>query len=213
MSMTALFYHGWGFDHSIWNKVVGQLEGWRALFVDRGYFGQARRPVPDGPNLVVAHSFGTMLALHDPPQGCVGIVAINGFDRFVADSASPGVHPRILRRMADRFEGDPLSVLREFRGRCGCETSPPHPDKDALGEDLHLLATMDCRDDTAATPLPILSLQGDADPILPEAMRDTIFGRAHRIERRTVAGGGHLLPLTDPAACCKAIREIGEVPA
>lgn len=205
--MNAVFYHGWGFDSAIWTGISELLSAWRMSCVDRGYFGDSRPPLEDGPCLSVTHSFGTMLALREPPPRCIGIVAINGFDRFAANGTSPGIHPRVLKRMTDRFESDPETVLREFRQRCGCDAHFPAIDTQALGKDLRNLAALDCSALDTARNLPILSLQGDADPILHHAMREAVFAQANRVERRTIPDGGHLLPLTEPEECARAIQE------
>jgi len=209
--MKALFYHGWGFDSSIWDGISGLLPQWPIDFVDRGYFGLAKIAAVDAPCIAVTHSFGTMLALQQPPPQCVGIVALNGFDRFVASDAFPGVHPRIMRRMTDRFANDPKTVLREYRQRCGCDVPFPAIDSQVLGQDLRDLATLDCSALETTRNLPILSLQGDTDPILPPAMREMVFARSGRIERRTVPCSGHLLPMTHPEQCARTIREFAKV--
>lgn len=209
MPLTAILYHGWGFDGGIWAGMAKNLPDWRLLAQDRGYFGSPRMPVPEGPCIAVTHSFGTMLALHEPPPGCIGILAINGFDRFTANPETAGVQGRIVERMIVRFEREPETVLREFRDRCGCAAPFVIGDASRLEQDLRLLAEMDCTRQAAETALPILLLQGDADPILPPAMRQTVFGGAKRLERRTLSGG-HLLPLGAPEICAGMLREFAE---
>lgn len=211
MPLTAVFFHGWGFDSGIWDRVSRLLGDWPALYFDRGYFGAPGAPVADGPCIAVTHSFGTMLALRDPPAHCAGILAINGFDRFVAAPGSPGVPGRIVERMTARFDEEPEAVLHEFRRRCGWESPFTLRSAQVLGEDLRRLATMDCTAISTRTELPILSLQGSADPILPEAMRAAVFAKTRGIQRATIAKGGHLLPLTEPEACARAIRDFAEV--
>jgi len=211
VSVTALFIHGWGFDSGIWDRIVPLLPGWTTLRYDRGYFGAAQAPSPDGPCIAVTHSFGTMLALTDPPAGCIGILAINGFDRFIARTDSPGVQPRVLERMIGRFEKEPEATLQEFRHRCGSDASFPACDTKKLGADLRHMAEMDCTRESALAQLPILSLQGEADRILPAAMREAVFSCAGQLERKTLSGNGHLLPLTAPQACASTIREFARV--
>ncbi|MCB2059330.1 MAG: alpha/beta hydrolase [Novosphingobium sp.] len=208
--MTIFFVHGWGFNSAIWDSISELLPDWPKLKLDRGYFGAPRTPVPETPCIAVTHSFGTMLALADPPPHCIGLIAVNGFDRFVAHSGSPGVHRRVLKRMIGQFETEPEAVLREFRNRCGCCAPFTLGNVDLLGNDLQDLANIDYSQYCARIELPVLSLQGDADPILPKAMCDNVFSGVHRLERLTL-GGGHLLPLTEPVACASAIREFAGV--
>jgi pimeloyl-[acyl-carrier protein] methyl ester esterase len=92
--MTApslLLIHGWGFDPSLWTPLRAALADWASDVVDLGYFGAPHSAVPPGAVVAVGHSLGAMLALGDPPPQCVGLVAINGFDRFTARGGGPGV--------------------------------------------------------------------------------------------------------------------------
>lgn len=195
--MTLRFLHGWGFDAGFWSGLAAELTGWRALVDDRGYFGMPDPADTDAAHIIVAHSFGVMRALSAPTAACRGLVAINGFDRFV-----PGVSRRIVDRMIAKFDADPATVLTDFRHRCG-ETRPfGEIDMVPLRHDLLTL-----RDGTSdAVSFPILSLQGANDPLLPAPMRDSVFADAPLLERMTHPGGGHLLPLTDAAWCARAIR-------
>ena len=69
----------------------------------------------------------------------------------------------------------------------------------ALARDLALLA-----DETPAAPrhAPLLVLQAQDDPLLPETLRRHTFGGA---PARILAEGGHLLPLTQPGWCAGQI--------
>lgn len=206
--MKLLFVHGWGFDSSIWEGLVPRFPG--CVLAERGYFGAPAEPVPEGAFLAVTHSFGTMRFLVAPPPGCLGIVAINGFDRFAATDDFPGVPPRAVDRMIARFADAPEEVLADFRKRCGCHAPFAAVDSDRLLEDLIALRDGDCRPQAARCGLPILSLQGASDPILPPAMREAVFASSARCERRMHETGGHLLPLQDPATCANAISAFME---
>lgn len=201
--MKLLFYHGWGFDSAIWEGVASQFSD--SVFSDRGYFGAPREPDLAGEFVAVTHSFGTMRLLAAIPPDCRGIVAINGFDRFAASDEFPGVSPRIVERMIKRFGETPGEVLAEFRKHCGSDAAFAAFDPARLLEDLEALRDGDCRENAAACALPILSVQGARDPLLPLAMREAVFAASGRCERRTHESGGHLLPLQEPAYCAKAV--------
>ena len=203
--MILRFLHGWGFDAAFWSGLAAELADWRTVADDRGYFGAPDAGVSSGPCIVVAHSFGAMRALSAPPAGCRGLIVINGFDRFV-----PGVSRRILDRMLARFDADPAAVLGDFRQRCG-EVRPFGEIAAApLRQDLLALRDGDCTDHSAAWPVPIMSLQGADDPLLPASMREQVFADAPVLERRVHPGGGHLLPIADPAWCARAVRAFAE---
>lgn len=195
--MILRFLHGWGFDAGFWADLLVKLGDWPAVVDDRGYFGAPAAAETGEPCIVVAHSFGAMRALAAPPDDCRGLVAINGFDRFV-----PGVSRRIVDRMLTKFDIDPATVLGDFRSRCG-ETRPFGTiDVAPLRQDLLTL-----RDgESAMWGGPLLSLQGADDPLLPAPVRDSVFADAPLLERITHPGGGHLLPVTDAARCARAIR-------
>ncbi|KQM22131.1 alpha/beta fold hydrolase [Novosphingobium sp. Leaf2] len=206
--MKLLFVHGWGFDRHFWTPLAALLPQWRHVMDDRGYFGAPCNPSAAGPCIAVTHSFGTMRVLAAPPLGLRGIVAINGFDRFTALPGRPGVPMRVLDRMLRRFETDPRGVLGEFRRTCG--SAEPFGEIDAPLLQTDLLRLRD-----AAPPLPdvpLLTLQGGADPLLPPAMRSAVFAGASTADVRRIdhAAGGHLLPIQAPQLCAAAVRGMAE---
>ena len=197
--MKLLFAHGWGFDGAFWNALADLLPQWPRAIDDRGYFGAPVAVSVVGPCLAVTHSFGTMRVLAEPPPGLAGIVAINGFACF---TGAQGVPRRVVERMARRFQADPASVMAEFRRTCGCDAPFESIDAEPLGADLLRL-----RDEAAPPPrVPVLSLQGARDPILPAAMRAAVFAGC-AIRRVEHPAAGHLLPLEDPEFCARAVRE------
>lgn len=199
--MKLLFAHGWCFDRHFWDALIALLPEWEHAIDDRGYFGTPQTPGIDGPCLAVTHSFGTMRVLTDPPPGLVGLVAINGFERFTALPGKPGVAVRVVDRMLRRFESDPRAVLAEFRKACGSDEPFGEINPEPLRADLLRL-----RDAQAPSPrVPVAVLQGGQDPILPADMRAAVFAGSdvHRIDHEA---GGHLLPLENPELCAQAVR-------
>ena len=209
--MILRFLHGWGFDASIWDAVITQLGDFRIELFDRGYFGKPSPAVDHGANIIVAHSFGTMLALRELPLAdCIGLIAINGFDRFTTSADTPAVPDRVLQRMLTRFQQSPRVVLDEFRQRCGHDGGMSAHEDDLLAHDLRALRDWDCRAEAGQFEAPILSLQGGSDPILPPAMRKSVFASAPVVDRVTYPSGGHLLPLAEPLFCVERIRAFAE---
>ncbi|HKT86592.1 MAG TPA: alpha/beta hydrolase [Novosphingobium sp.] len=204
--MKLLFAHGWGFDRHFWDGLARLLPQWEQVRDDRGYFGD---PLPlnvTGPCIAVAHSFGTMRILADPPAGLAGLVAINGFERFTALRGRPGVPFRVVDLMLRQFDRDPRAVAGEFRRRLGCEEPFAEIDPGPLRADL--LRLRDARPPLPAVP--VLVLHGAADPLLPEAMREACFPGigARRLQHETA---GHLLPLEDPHLCAQVVRGMVEL--
>lgn len=203
--MKLLFAHGWGFDRHFWDQLAALLPEWPHAIDDRGYFGAPHAPEVEGPCLAVTHSFGTMRLLADPPPGLLGLVAINGFERFTARPGKPGVPLRVVDRMLRRFDSNPGGVLTEFRRTCGCEEPFGEIDASPLRADLLRL-----RDARPSLPhVPVVALGGGRDPLLPAEMRAAVFTGC-AVRRLEHEAGGHLLPLEDPGLCAQAVRGAAE---
>lgn len=213
MPLKLLLMHGWGLDAAIWRNLTARLGDCDIAIDDRGYFGAPVAPVIDGACVVVAHSFGAMRALMAPPPDMRGLIAINGFDRFTSRDHQPGVARRLIERMADRFGSSPEAVLTEFRQRCGWLEPAPRFDADLLLRDLQSLRDDDATGLSAALSVPVLSLQGAHDVILPEPLRAAVFASAANVTRLTHVEAGHLLPMERPQWCASAIREFVGRPA
>lgn len=198
---TLLLLHGWGYDAAIWDGVRAALPEFSAVAWDRGYFGPASALAIDGPVLAIGHSLGALLLAEAETPHCIGLIAINGFDRFTGDDA---VQPRVMERMRKRFAEAPAEVLRDFRARIGSEAPTATIDAAMLAADLARLAEVDARD--VARP-PTLVLHGAADPLLPPPMRGAVFANA---VRESFPGAGHLLPLTHAGWCADRIRAFAE---
>jgi pimeloyl-ACP methyl ester carboxylesterase len=198
--MKLVLLHGWGGDAGLWDAVVPLLPGFEILRPDRGYFGPERVCArPDGPVVAVGHSLGAMWLARQWRD--VPLVAINGFDRFCGPDATP---PRVLERMRKRFAQSPDTVLAEFRQRIGMGPAPAIASAQRLADDLALLA-----DESLPPPrtAPLLVLQAQDDPLLPEALRRGTFGGA---AAQVSPDGGHLLPLTKPAWVAAQIAEFAQ---
>jgi pimeloyl-[acyl-carrier protein] methyl ester esterase len=193
--VKLLFLHGWGLDASLWDGVRAALPEYETVAWDRGYFGPPMMERMARPFIAIGHSLGALMLADNPDA--IGLIAVNGFDRFTGEGA---VAPRVVDRMRKRFVRAPAEVLADFRARIGAPAAPDGIDSERLGADLDLLAEADARD--AARPLTLV-LHGGADPLLPAAMREAVFAGA---PRETAADGGHLLPLTHPTWVADHIR-------
>ena len=203
--MTGFFFvHGWGFDAGIWKDVHAALGHPPAAFANLGYFGGAVWPEAAGPVIAVGHSLGAMRLLRKLPENCLGLIALNGFERFAAGrDDGAGVPRRVVGRMIARFKAAPGAVLADFRQRCGTDEAAPGGAVQArLLADLELLLDGDERMAALHLPCPVLALHGAEDAILPPGMRAAVFAGA---ECATLAGHGHLLPLSAPEWCAARI--------
>lgn len=208
MTPTVVLVHGWGFDAGVWDGVRPLLDGLRVRTLDLGFFGAPDLEWPAEPvDLAVGHSMGVLWLLTEGRGRWRRLASVNGFPRFTAAPEFPaGTPPRMVQRMAARLADDAVGVLDAFRARCGAgpaERAPDAgrlagaPDAARLAWGLDLLSTGDGR----PVPADTVALAGEADPIVPLAMARAGFSNVHAL------GGGHLLPLTDPAAVAAFIRE------
>jgi pimeloyl-[acyl-carrier protein] methyl ester esterase len=197
-----LFAHGWALDRTLWDKVLEALgeAANRALVRDAGYYGRPADPVAKGPVLGVGQSLGALELLAEPPEGLVGVVALDGFARFGRAPDFPqGVAGRVLERMKARIAD---GVLAEFIARAGGALPEGEPDRERLARGLDRLYTLDGR----ACRLPIWRLNAGDDPIATLAMADASFEGMNVVERRIRPSTDHLSPLTAPHACAELIR-------
>ena len=202
MKPALLLAHGWALDRTLWDRVLEALgeDANRAFVRDAGYYGRPADPVAKGAVLGVGQSLGALELLAEPPEGLVGVVALDGFARFGRAADFPeGVPARVLERMKARI-GD--GGLAEFVERAGGELPKGEPDPERLIAGLGRLHSLDGR----ACPLPVWRLQADGDPIASLAMVDASFAGMKVVERRVRASTDHLSPLTAPHACADLIR-------
>ncbi len=206
---TLVFVHGWSFDPAFWAPLRAALHAWPQHTLDLGYYGgeAASAMLPEGPLVIVGHSFGFMHAL-DAFAGLdartAAWISINGFARFSAGEGFPqGVAARVVQRMLARLPQAPDAVVADFRQRCGAHTDQRPLRLETLQRDLSAMLSGDARSRLARRHVPLLALAGDADPIVPAAMTAAQFS-PHHIRWR--AGGGHLLPCTDAQWCADHIQ-------
>lgn len=204
---TMHFVHGWAFDAAFWDPLRAALADWPQAACDAGYFGPAHEPATAGPVIAVGHSLGVLRLLQRLPDHCIGLVSINGFARFsAAPDYAAGVPVRMLERMRKRLDGSPDDVLRDFRLRCGDDSRFGEPRLAVLQQGLEALRDEDQRAALAALPVPLLTLAGGADLIVPADMTRAAFAARPDHELHWREQGGHLLPITDTGWCAAQIR-------
>lgn len=200
--------HGWGFDRSIWQGIAARLPEHELHTADRGYFGEQSCVAADEPFVALGHSLGALLLIEAGGPSCRGIIAINGFDRFIASADDPaaGVPGRMLERMIARLAVTPEPVVSDFRARCGAPPASAVPNVARLAADLVLLRDTDVTGSLAGGHRPILSLHGATDWLLSTGHREAAFRNAPCVQRETHPGAGHDLPWARPGWCADRIR-------
>ncbi len=199
-----LLVHGWGYDAAIWDGVAAQLPDLPLRRIDLGFFGKPDLgPLPQG-CLGVGHSLGFLWLLKNALPNCAGLLAINGFPRFVAGPDFPeGIAPRLLDRMKTRLAENPHAVLDEFHRRVGAPGPGGDADPQRLAMGLDWLRLWDGRRDLADFDRSYRALIGTEDDLLGPDLAASGFP-ADRLAR---LAGSHALPVTAPALVAAAIRQ------
>ena len=183
--------------------------------------GSAQEPAAGGLRLAVGHSLGGLEWLRQAAEQegggtrWDGLVLVNGFVRFSAATDWPeGVPARVVERMHRRVcasEAEAQAVLASFRQRCGgnpAASLPGEPQWTRLAAGLETLRHGDGRIAAHQWPGPVWLLASRDDVIVPPALTcasaaafpaATVLWREH---------GGHVLPLSAPAFCVAALRQI-----
>ena len=198
--MDAVFVHGWGYDSTIWDRLINRLGGLRAHTIDLGYFGAESQTAFPEDAVAIGHSYGVMHLLAQRPARFRALVSIAGFDCFTAH-----IPPRTVAAMQAGLERDTDSQLRRFWTAAGTpDWAPSGPARpEPLKSGLRHLMEGDERSALQALTCPVLALAGDADTIVPAAMSEAIWkGR----ELHWRESGSHALPWTDTEWCAQHIE-------
>ena len=200
----VIFVPGWGLETSLWTLVEAALmrisrTNLRCMIIELG--STMSLPEVKASRLVVGHSTGFLWLLQQRPFDWNGLIAVNGFTRFLSDVDFPqGVEADLLQRMLSRFQHDPATVITAFLRRCGVKgkTSVSLQKARILQKGLVWLRDWDVRQAFATESTPLLILAGGVDPIVPPAMTKACFNHRSDVKVFWQPQGGHLLPLSHP---------------
>ncbi len=172
------------------------------ILLDLGFIGARKQILPPDNNqksIYITHSLGTLWALKHHANNMAGLVAINGFSNFT-DFADR----KVLRLMQIGLKRDKNEQMHAFWKNCGFNTEL---DKSLNIDNLHTgldwLANWNESKTLAQLKVPILSLCGDKDRILPyNKVKEQWSG----FDLQTKAGGDHILPISHSKWCVEKIR-------
>jgi pimeloyl-[acyl-carrier protein] methyl ester esterase len=220
--MQLIAMHGWAGDAQGWEpfQSAWSARGWAWQCGERGYGGQAPRPVLWQSNhemkLVIAHSLGPHLLPAAVLAQADAVVLLASFGAFVPGGASGRRLRSAMAAMAKQLtSAEASTMLQTFMERAAAPqptsllppgiTSAPldASGRKRLGKDLTLLA--------ATTGLPpgfpvqarVLIVEGDEDQIVNPQARQQLRSLLPAADTLVLAGVGHCLisPALVPTVC------------
>lgn len=207
--IKIVFVHGWGFDASIWDNIITELNGFETIRLDLGFFAQEQTTFNDNDVVFVTHSMGLAWVLRNVKPPYKGLVSINGFTKFCqAEDWPEGIAPRMLSRMVRQFDKNPETVWSDFMIKSGMDNPvyPPNANQMSLSKGLKDLGKWDVRDQFALLSCPKLLCCAKGDMIVPEKLSVDSFGKG--VE--WYEGANHLLPLQQAPSIAAHIRSFVE---
>ena len=220
--MQLIAMHGWAGDAQGWEPFhsAWSARGWAWQGGERGYGGQAPRPVTwqstQGLKLVIAHSLGPHLLPAAVLAQADAVVLLASFGRFVPEGPSGRRLRSAVAAMASQLAGPEAStMLQTFMERAaapqaasllppGIANSPlTASGRQRLAQDLNLLAA------TAGLPpgfplqARVLIVEGSEDQIVSPQSRQQLRNLLPAADTLVLAGVGHCLlsPALVPTVC------------
>lgn len=128
--LEVILQHGWALDASMWSAWTLRFRelssSTSVKIADRGYFAPANHvSFSDGASrkILVVHSLGLHLASRAQFEKANLLVIICGFAHFHGGSERQSKLSKIaVRRMLQKLDLEPCSVIRDFYDNCGFPT-------------------------------------------------------------------------------------------
>jgi pimeloyl-[acyl-carrier protein] methyl ester esterase len=220
--MQLIAMHGWAGDAQGWEPFhsAWSARGWTWQCGERGYGGQAPRPVAwqsgQGLKLVIAHSLGPHLLPASVLAQADAVVLLASFGAFLPGGASGRRLRSAVAAMASQLAGPEAStMLQTFMERAAAPQPPSllppgiaaapiaASGRQRLAEDLNLLAA------TAGLPpgfplqARVLIVEGGEDQIVNPQARHQLRNLLPAADNLVLAGVGHCLlsPALVPTVC------------
>lgn len=189
-----VFFHGWGFDSSVWRHLQPFLaHDFELIFVDLPGFGASANSgwcdfkeellliLPRHFALVgwsLGGLFATRLAIEEP-QRVEYLYNITSSPCFLAKESWPGVQPDVFQGFFNNLSLNPKETLENFvRLQAQSNTFEVNekylPSPEALWEGLNILKSWDFREHLHQMSQPVCYLFGRLDPITPVQVMETM---------------------------------------
>jgi len=205
------FYHGWGCDNSIWERVIDRLPvGVRVHNHDRGYFQHEMlstdtlRPnhaLIDQPYVIVTHSMGFLTVPEHLLSMASRLVVVNGFISFCSNNPDyrKGVES-VLGAMILRTRRNPAMQINEFRKNAGFEDEllPQYYNIDRLSADLEILKLQRVNVDAVNQIKDVVFISDKNDSIVSSILQCELMDAFSYRDHIFVTETKHLTPLRVP---------------
>ena len=210
--MQLIAMHGWAGDAQGWEPFhsTWSARGWAWQCGERGYGGQAPRPVTwqsgQGLKLVIAHSLGPHLLPATVLAQADAVVLLASFGRFVPEGPGGRRLRSAMAAMASQLAGPEASTMLQTFMEHAAAPQPPSllppgiaaapiaaSGRQRLAEDLNLLAA------TAGLPpgfplqARVLIVEGGKDQIVSPQARQQLRSLLPAADTLVLAGVGHCL--------------------
>jgi len=220
--MQLIAMHGWAGDAQGWEPFhsAWSARGWTWQCGERGYGGQAPRPVAwqsgQGLKLVIAHSLGPHLLPASVLAQADAVVLLASFGAFLPEGASGRRLRSAVAAMGSQLAGPEASTMLQTFMKRAASPQPPSllppgiaaapiaaSGRQRLAEDLNLLAA------TAGLPpgfplqARVLIVEGGEDQIVNPQARHQLRNLLPAADNLVLAGVGHCLlsPALVPTVC------------
>ena len=190
-------------DSRLWEGFHESFPKKQSYFVNLGFInnGDNVSSIPfDSKSIFITHSLGTLWALKYHSHNMAGLISINGFVNF-----RNFVDKRNLLAMQKQLQRNPEQQMQDFWDMINFKNDlDQNLNIDKLHEGLEWLINWDMSAKLSDLNIPILSLMGDEDRLLPLPKMEKEWLMA---DIKIMKNGGHILPLSHSKWCVEKIRE------
>lgn len=223
-----VFFHGWGFDHTIWLQLATCIDNEYQLFlVDLPGFGLSspmswelfkKNLIQQLPAqfALAGWSMGGLLATRfaiEEPTQVTKLINISSSPRFIKEKAWPGIEKQAFSQFFINLTADPQLTISEFIGLQLKNNSYQYhneimPDPASLKEGLQILADWDLRELLHSLKRPAYFLFGHLDAITPRATMAAMQKLYPQFNYLMFAKAAHIPFLSDRAEFITVLQDI-----
>lgn len=210
---ALIFIPGWGYAARIWQPTAAALPEYKSRFlewpqqVDDDALRALATSLPDHA-ILIGWSLGGILAqelCRIAPNKFRKLILVSSAPRFIATADWPGINQKIADNFLLAAKSQPHEHLQHFHKlvmfpsvnrknlRFLQQNAQKHP---ICSMNLSHFLHIDCRKSYNSLELPVLSLAGEHDAVLPPRASDTI-----------IKGAGHAIFLSHPSQFIKMLND------